>query len=355
MPSDAQPNDLARSDDRVAGALEALAESRADFRSAVAEAIDTVTAILDARGSAPEERVTRTGAELGAFAEGRIDAEAFAGLSAVEEALDPAAVAGLESARETLRTLAGRGQAAFVIDVERGADLRNAVATAFAELGRAFAAGRLIEAIVERRREAKGMDADAIEPLAFRQWTAAERAIAPPMVVAVDGTDLVAAGLAEFLDGAVKIVLVVRGESTPAPLVRLVSPSVTVVQTADPDGLEAVAAATGPGIAALVSEETARFLHDPAGGDAFADRLTVEFLPEKKPRARLAGASAFQQAEELRLLAALAGAGRPALAPETGVAEGIEAAPALPADRLAAWLLSRADLTGVDPGNGSGE
>lgn len=350
MPSDANH------EDRAARALEALAGSRADFRSAVAEAIDTVTAVLDTRGSAPEERVTRTGVELGAFADGRIDPAAFARLSAVEEALDPDAAAGVRAARETLRRIDAAGDAAFRIDVVSGGDLRDAVAEAYAGLGRAFAAGRLIEAVVERRAVARSNVAAAgeVESLRFRDWTAAERALAPPLVVEVDGADLLVGGLAEFMDGAAKIVLVVRGESSPAPLARLVSPSVAVVQATDPDALEVVAAATGPGVAALTADGAARFTHDPAAGEAISHRLTVEFVPPESPRPRVGGASAFQQAEEIRLLAALASAGRPGIAAAVETADGAQASPALPADRLAAWLLSRADLTGVDADNGAG-
>lgn len=354
MPSDAVP-----AADRAVRALEALAGPKEAFRSAVADAVDTVTALLDRRSSAPEARATRAAAELGAFASGRIDAQAFAGLLATDEALDPAAAAALEAARETLREVAARGDAAFRIEVGSGADLRDAVEEAFAELGRVFVAGRAIEAVVERRPvpPAAGPGRTDVEGrsgvLPFRAWTAAERGLAPPLVVEVDGTDVAAGGLAEFLDGAVKIVLVIRGASPPAPLARLVSPSVAVVQASDPDGLGLLARTGGPAVAALVDEGAARFLHDPAAGPTAAERLAVEFAPEPKPRPRLGGASSFQQAEELRLLATLASPPAGELL-EAGEPEAASPAPpALPADRLAAWLLSRADLSGIETGSGA--
>lgn len=68
-------------------------------------------------------------------------------------------------------------------------------------------------------------------------------------------------------------------------------------------------------------------------------RLKLEYLPEEPP-ARVDGLSVAQQAEELRQLGALAVGPTPAA---TGVASSV--APADPAERLAAWLLSQADLT----------
>lgn len=342
MPSDATTADLA------ARALEALDAARAAFRSAVAEAVDAAAALLDARGSEPRERVARTAGELGAFARDRIDPDAFTGLFSVDEPLDPAAVAALGEARAALTSIAEAGDDAFRVDVEPGGDLRDAVAAALADLGRAFAAGRAIERVVERRSGG----GEPIGPLPFRAWTAAERALAPPLVVAVDGADLDVGGLAAFLDGAVKIVIAVRGPSPPAPLARLVSPSVAVVQAVDPEAIGVVASAPGPGVAALLPETAARFAHDPAAGADPAARWTIDFLPDDAPLPRLGGSSAFRQAEDLRLLSTLASA-RPASPVAAAPSGSAGAAPALPADRLAAWLLSRADRTGLETGNGS--
>lgn len=331
------------SDDRAALALEALAGPLARYRSAVAEAVDEVSGMLRSGGSPAGDRVARIAGELGVLGGARIDAEAFAGLVTEEDTLDPAGIALLESALETLRELARRDASGFALRVEPGGDLGAAVESALAEAGRAFAAARTAAGIRDARPREAG---DASAPFPFRRWNPAERALAPPLVLEIDGADLAAATLAGFLDGAVRLVLVVRGPSPPAPLVRLVSPGVLVVQTVDPSGLEAVAASAGPAVAALVPESAAAFVHDPAGGPAIADRLTVERMPAEPPRARLGGQSAFQQAEDLRQLETLA-AGRPAV---TAAAAGQSAQPA---DRLAAWLLARTDLSNLEPGNGA--
>ena len=87
-------------------------------------------------------------------------------------------------------------------------------------------------------------------------------------------------------------------------------------------------------------------------------------MPEEEPRRALGSISAFQQTEELRHLAALAS--RPtaaaAGAAAAGAAPGIGApaaaaaqdgtAPMGPANKLAAWLLSQADLSDLESAAG---
>ena len=193
-------------------------------------------------------------------------------------------------------------------------------------------------------RRGGGGGAPVVGPLPFARWTRSERRLAPPLVVALEGGDLRAAALAEFLDGRQKIVLVVEGECAPAPLARLVAPGTFVLQTADAAGLDRFAAWEGPGIAALVPESAGRFVHDPAAGAASWDRLTIAHTPDKPPRRTVAGLSAAQQAEELEILRTLAA--RPAaIAPPAGAPAAAEAGTADPVDKLAAWLLSRVDLS----------
>ena len=127
-------------------------------------------------------------------------------------------------------------------------------------------------------------------------------------------------------------------------LARLIAPGTFVLQTSDATGLERFAAWDGPGVLALVPDEAARFVHDPAAGATVWDRLTVTFLPSEPPRKPIGGLSAAQQAEELALLAALAS--KPAgAAVEPGAGSGSVAAAAAadPVDKLAAWLLRQAD------------
>jgi hypothetical protein len=70
--------------------------------------------------------------------------------------------------------------------------------------------------------------------------------------------------------------------------------------------------------------------------------LTVGFLPEKEPRGSIGGVSGAQQAEELRQLKALT---RKSEAPAPAAAGSGMPVAAGPADKLAAWLLSQADLS----------
>jgi hypothetical protein len=172
-------------------------------------------------------------------------------------------------------------------------------------------------------------------------WNGAEKGFAPPLVVEVEGQDLKASSLGDLLEGTQKIVLVVNGPAAPAPLVRLITPDVTVIQTDDPLELAALSATPGPGIAALMPEGAARFVHAP-GGKTLHERLTVSFLPEKEPGKALGSISRFQQVEELRQLAALAesvqGPAAPVVQPAAVGAEMDEAG------QLAAWLVHQAKL-----------
>ncbi|HEX5138324.1 MAG TPA: hypothetical protein VFY93_15215, partial [Planctomycetota bacterium] len=124
------------------------------------------------------------------------------------------------------------------------------------------------------------------------------------------------------------------------PLVRMITPGTFVLQTKDAAGLDRFAASSGPGIAAVVPEGSALFVHDPSLGTDPWDRLQVASLPEpaRVPRGRR---SARQEADEVRQLKALAA--RPPEPPLMTATAG-PAVAAAPADRLAAWLLAQADL-----------
>jgi hypothetical protein len=149
--------------------------------------------------------------------------------------------------------------------------------------------------------------------------------------------------LADFLDGAEKIALVVDGPCAPAPLVRLITPGTFVLQTADTTGVDLFAKCDGPAVMALVPSSAACFLHDPNGGRSAWQRLRVWHRPASLPRKSVGGLSARQQAEELLQLDALAE--RPSL--ETAPVESlVPVGQGEPGDRLAAWLLDAAGLGG---------
>jgi hypothetical protein len=100
-------------------------------------------------------------------------------------------------------------------------------------------------------------------------------------------------------------------------------------------------------VAALVPDSATRFVHDPAVGAVLHDRLTVHHAPQERPRKALGGISATQQVEELEQLTALSTHPVSAPAPPSTEPESAPApvVPASQADKLAAWLISQADLS----------
>lgn len=332
------------SEARVRQALDVFKAPRAAFRSSLVTTADEMRAAFRSRQATWDGRVARVRAELGPLAAGRIDPDRFATLVADHQAADPGALELFERALESLTDLVDRSERLCVVEVPAGGSLYDAVGRALAEIGRAFSAARAVQAVRAGRRR-PGEEDRGVGALPFSRWTKAERRLAPPLVVVVQGSDLRAAVLAEFLDGRQKITLVVEGECAPAPLARLVAPGTFVVQSADGTDLGRLAAWDGPGIAALVPESAARFVHDPAAGAQSWERITITHVPDQVPRRTVGGLSATQQAEELELLRSLAA--RPAGAGPSAAERAGDGAPADPADRLAAWLLSRVDLSNL--------
>lgn len=358
------------SEPRIQHALEALARPRAVFRSAVAMAVDQVGAFLDSNRAPLDGRASRTAHELGAFATGRVDAARFAAVLGEPGVVDSLAVARIERALKTLQQIDGRGDDQFIVRIAAGGDLRAEVARALTEIGRVFAAARAVELARTGRYTADQAD-DSAAGFAFRHWNRAERQIAPPLIVELDGADLQAGALAEFLDGTFKIVLVVRAPATAAPLTRLITPSLFVEQTTEDAALARLAGVEGPGITALMPEGAAGFVHKPGEAPVW-ERLCVTYAPTDEPGVAIGSVSAFQRAEELKQLRALATppeslahTGDAAASVPVGVAQAEATAPSAsgplvngsgsasassraegadPVDKLAAWLLSRTDV-----------
>jgi hypothetical protein len=332
------------SDPRTAAALAALAAPRERFQSAVVATLEEVRVYLDTHRSAADDRLGILAAELGPIGTRYIDVSRLAGFVAAEPGIAAGSRAVLERALGVLREVASGGDDGFVVNLPAGESLYGFTTDRFAELGRAMGAARVVDAA----RNGRYRPADHDRWLArfpFASWSQAERAVAPPLVVEVDGADLRPAGLAEFLDGAARIVLVVRGETSPAPLVRLVTPRTFVAQTADESMVARLAACDGPGIVAVMPERAARFVHDPGAGPALAARLTVSEIPSPDHRKRTGAFTVAQQNEELGQLRALQSAATAVPAPTALTAESGPSAD--PVDKLAAWLLQQADLSGV--------
>ena len=324
-------------------ALAAL-EPRVDaFHSAVATAEEEIRSFVSNRRGASDHRAERTLAELGPFAMGRIDPEKFATLLLDSEELSDAQTDVLERADQILADFAV-GRDFHHVTVAPGGDLRDAVKGALDRVGQVFGASRAVELA-----RAGLYDADQhghfLQGLPFRKWNRAERQLAPPLVVDVEADDLLPGGLGEFLDGLVKIVLVVKGLVTAAPLARLITPGTYVVQTAKPEDLAGLARSPHPGVALLFDEERpehARFIHDPDTGSAPWQRLTVSHLPERPEVGR--GRRAPTWLEELTHLEAMARKPAMAAAAGNGAEAPLPGGDATPADQLAAFLLSQVDL-----------
>ncbi|HSM62146.1 MAG TPA: hypothetical protein VK849_15165 [Longimicrobiales bacterium] len=347
MPSDTMNGGGAK--DLVGRALHALSPRIDAFHSAVATAEEEIRSYVTHRRGASEYRADQALVELGPFAVGRIDPERFASILIDADQLTHEAEVVLDRAEQILTAFAAETEL-HVVSVEPGGDLRDAVRAAFTQIGQVFGAARAVELA-----RAGLFDPDKhnafLSTLPFRKWNRAERQLAPPLVVELEADDLVAAGLGEFLDGLVKIVVVARGVTTPAPLARLVTPGTYVVQTADPDDLVALAESPHPGVGLLLEEERpelARFVHDPDAGETPWRRLSVGHLPDRPVVGR--GRRPPRWLEELEHLEALAAAPAAAAAVEalgpetTGL---VAAAPAAPVDQLAAWLLSQTDVDGA--------
>jgi len=335
------------SDPRVEIALRALASSIEGYRSAVVTAVEEVRGYLASHQSKSRGGSSGVAASLGQFGAGHIDIERFSNLVQNGSTQDAGSFRKVEKAFDILRVIAAGEEDLFQVRVKSGARLRDVVAARMAEIGRAFAAAR-VAGLATAGRLDPSTDNGLLDPMSFERWNEAERRLAPPLVVEVEGADLHAGDLAEFLDGRVKVVLVVHGESAPAPLVRLITPTTFVLQTASENGLERFSSFEGPAVAALVPESAAQFVHDPARGKNAWQRVELVNVPEKPPKQRVGGMSVRQQKEELEQLLSLATG--PGVGASTEVSAGAAGAPAAgsPVDKLAAWLLNQADLSNVD-------
>jgi hypothetical protein len=107
--------------------------------------------------------------------------------------------------------------------------------------------------------------------------------------------------------------------------------------------LATLAAWPGPGTGALLPPTSSVFTHDPAAGPELWQRLAVAKSRDGH-LGRLGGLSAAQQTEEILQLEAMAA---PPAAPTAPLGTTPVASAADPTDRLAAWLLQQANLTGA--------
>lgn len=340
------------SDPRLPAVRERLAAPWEGFRQVIEATVLDVRDYLVSASFAENGRVERLSTELGPLGAELIDVERFAALFAEPEVLDRMTAETVEQALNTLAGMSRRDDDLFLAEVPAGGSLRETIARALADIGRVFGAARIVEQI-RARRYRYADHGRSLGSFPFRQWTRAERRLVPPLVVTVDGGDLHAIELAEFLDGTIKLILLVGGTAPPASLVRLITPQAFIGQSLDPVDVDRLLGWEGAGVLALMPDMAAGFLHDPRGGPELWDRLTLSRMPEQEPRKSVGSVSAAQQADELRQLVALSRRPAPQGAPavrggDVPKATPSASEPAAPADKLAAWLLSQADLSGTD-------
>ena len=318
-----------------AAALEALkivSDAIGAYQARVATVADRIGTYL-----AADDELPTAGHEaqlLGEFAAGRIDVERFSSLWDARDTLDQLERGVLTRCHETLREIATRPREQFIIGLPSGGRLTAALSNIFADFGRSF--GAMVMAELVRTRRFSNDDMELIHGFPRFRWTRAERGMSPPVIVSLDGADLWAGEVAQYLDGNQKILLVVRSPAPPAALVRLITPGTLVLQTCSVAGLAPFAASEGPAVAALMPAGSAEFVHTP-GKAPLHERLVINTRPQGARR-NVEGWTAWQQQQELDQLDTLAAAPAPAQAPDSN-----GRAKADPADRLASWLLAHAD------------
>jgi hypothetical protein len=324
-----------QSDERAAAALSALRPRIAAFRLAVSGALERANNTLTSESGPDQARVA-----LGDFAAGLIDPHRFAMVSSGFGPLDAVGLAMVERAGKALEALLRAGDEDFLVDVRAGTSVAAAVRARMTALGPAFGAATLVD-LVRRRTYDPAQHGLPLEAHPFEKWTAAERRLAPPLVIRLAGRDLDAFELAPLIDGWVRLVLLVTEPCTAAPLARLISPGVFVAQAGDMKVLEMVTDFDGPAVIAVMSGAEARFIHDPRRGSAMWQRIEVTHMPAAQPRKSLGARSAWQQRDDLSHLKALIQQPVfPANPAEVLVASGGNGSYDS-AERLTAWLLDQ--------------
>ncbi|HEX2778225.1 MAG TPA: hypothetical protein VHM30_01925, partial [Gemmatimonadaceae bacterium] len=247
------------SDERTQRVLEALADRAAPFRQALSAVRDEIEEYLAAHRpnafTAPDSPTT-----LGPFASGRIDARRFDAILSARRVLAAADVARLEECLTVITDTLARGDALSVCEVPRGGDTRRAIEEELDKAGRAFAAARVFVAVKTGSYRAE-QHGTLVRGLQFAEWTRTERELVPPLVVEVEGADLRAETVVDLLDRAARIVFVVNGQASPAPLVRLISPNTFVIQTTDVRALATIGEFSGPAVVAIIPKGCAEFVH----------------------------------------------------------------------------------------------
>ena len=329
-----------QSDERIEVALNALRPRITLFWVAVSSALDRARTTVSA-----ERRPALVQATLGELGGRLIDPDRFAMVSSDDGALDEASRLIIDRAIHTLERIMRSGDEQFVVDVPPEGTLRFAVRSRLAALGAAFGAATLIELIKRRAYDAGQHQLDSAG-YPFERWSGADRKVAPPLVIRVDGADLDALELASLMDGCVRLILLVNEPCAAAPLARLISPGAFVAQADDVRIMDSLTDFDGPAVVAIMSGDEARFVHDPRNGSELWQRMRITRIPTIPARKALGVRTITQQRDDIAHLKALAES--PKFAPESnGSATTLRTTSASDAtERLTSWLLEQTGFDG---------
>ena len=224
------------SEDRTKLALEAIGPRKEQFLSAIAATTEEIRALLSGTGETPQDQTEA----LGKFARGHVDVERFSAFTRQAARIEGDAEKPVRAAQDVLGKLLKEGEALFVLKLESGSDLGEAVAHRLSVIGLAFAAAHLTD-LAKRGNYREEEHAAMLDGFAYRDWSRAERKLAPGLVVELDGADFTPATVAPYLDAGMKMVFVVDGDAPVAAMARLVTPGAFVQQT-DGEELDAFTA-----------------------------------------------------------------------------------------------------------------
>jgi hypothetical protein len=328
-------------DERTTAALSALRPHIAVFRFFVSATLERARKTL-----VPESEPGHARVSLGNFASGRIDPKRFAMVSSGAIPLDNTAYAVIERTAAALESILSSGDEQFVVDVPAGGSASEAIQSRLTSIGAAFGAGAVVE-LVRRRAYDPLQHGAFLQGRPFSNWSAGERKLAPPLVVRLQGRDVDPFALGPFMDGCLRLVLVVDEPCAPAPLARLISPGVFVAQTNDAKVLDKLSDLEAPAIIAIMNDGEARFVHDPRAGLVMWQRIQVTRMPDALPRKSLGSRSAWQQREDVAHLKSLV---EPPKLPSNlvdSIASGVDGGITDPVERLTAWLLEQSSRAGV--------
>lgn len=318
------------SDNRKQIALDAVRSQNELFRSAVAAASDQVRGLLSGTGNVSEDQSVA----LGKFAQGRVNFDRFASFAPKAARIDAATEVPIRAAQEVLKSLLAQGDDLFVLNIEEGKDLSQKVGRRLADIGRAFSAAHVID-LAKRGQYSDEKHAAMLKKHPFRKWNKSERALAPGLVIELNGSDFSPSLIVPYLDEHSKFVFKVDGVAPAAALSRVISPGVFVQQETGDVALDSFAAFEGAAVAALLPSTAASFIHDPSAGETTYERFVSLEFPGEVKKLAIGGISPAQQAQDYALLESLAVVPVP-----TGDAASD------PAGKLSAWLLSQSDLSG---------